>query len=229
MFRIWRHLMNEADGGPATGVQPQAGAPAPKPQAQGAAPTIDDATRRSLVEEAKNSLFAELRRTGALKKSVERAIDGNGTQVQQPPGEQDAARPDPTAFRSFDRAMARAGFADKLSDAQYKRVERAFLEERPHDVEAWTKDYFAGFTAAPQQAPTTNGSPTTLNAARSERPASDQGAPGRTETPMQEINLIDGSATASDVDRIVARHGVHGLKDMLTRQLRNARVRVREG
>ena len=128
------------------------------------------------------------------------------------------------------RAIARLGLSDKLSDAQYRRVERAFLDERPQDIESWTKDYFAGFVpaAAPQSASTTNGSPSTSNAPRNERPASDQGAPGRTEAPMQEINLLDGSATPSDVARIVARHGVHGLKDMLTRQVRNVRVRIRE-
>ena len=93
---------------------PAQGAPDPKP----APATIDVAT---LVKEIRDGVFADLRRTGLLKKSAIRELEGGTAK----PG--DPATPAPaldlSAARAFDRTIGRLGYANNLSERQYARAE----------------------------------------------------------------------------------------------------------
>jgi hypothetical protein len=98
-------------------------------------------------------------------------------------------------LRALDRALSKHGIADKLSDSQYKRLEKQFAEESPDDAGSWVKDYFDGFGVAPQPAATNQAAQPAKPVA--EHPVSNRGAPPPAQVPIDELDLF----TASDSDR----------------------------
>lgn len=217
-----RILMSEADGGDPKSGTPLAGTPPPsEPQAKGGAVVVDEATRKAIIDEARNSIYAEMRRNGVLKKSAVAAMEQTNGKPPEPQGQ--AAAPDPSILRSLDRSLARLGLADSLSETQYKRAEKAFLDERPEDSEAWAKDYFNGFGAAKQQQPPPQqGQAPPKNA----HPASDAGSPARSETPLETQDVLTMSHT--DVARLIERVGIHKYTQMLQAATKGKRVNIRE-
>lgn len=131
-----RILMQEADASPGSG------APAPAPTeapAQGAAPApaIDV---NAIVTQVRDSMFAELRRSGVLGK-------------EKPKAKTSDEPPTPVNYRALDRAVARHPHAQKLNDAAYTRLERAYAAESPEDAGQWLKDYFEGMGVAETSPP----------------------------------------------------------------------------
>ena len=156
----------------------------------------------------------------AINADARRATSGK---QPQPKAKDEGAAPAPafdtTRFRELDRAVARAGMAEKLSGTAYKRMERAFSNENPDEAEAWVTDYFAGFgvgqTPQPQQQ-TQNANPTTP--APQGQPASDRGAPAAAKTPLEEMNVLEMSA--ADRDALIKSKGLKFYQERLTASLR---------
>lgn len=113
-------------------VAPAAGAASVTPQAQGAAPPLDPAIVAAIAASVRDSVFADLRRTGQLKQAKPPAETTN-------PG-QSAAGPDLARLRQLDRAIARTGVGASLKDSIYQRMERDFQAESPPDAEAWVRE-----------------------------------------------------------------------------------------
>ena len=211
-----RILMAPVDSGGASSTPPADAAPPSEPQAQGDA--NDPATALAAAEKrGRDAAFAELRRNGALKKSALAAIEGNTRAPAQ------ASSSDSADLRHLDRAVARTGFGSNLSDAAYKRMERAFAEEKPADSAAWVTEYFEGLGVAK---PTTASTPPVTNAAPlNARPGSDAGAPARSQTPLAEQDVL--SWTETDVNAFVKTKGVHAFKSLMFDQLRANKTRVK--
>lgn len=222
-----RYLMSEADSGSGNG----AAVPPPADtsnvsQAQGDAVTLSRAELDSLISEAaskavasaKDSIYAEARRTftEAAKKSKPTKADE--------PAPQPASAPDPTRLRALDRALAKSGHAERLSEAQYKRIERVYLEESPDDASGWVKDYFDGLGVA--QPATQPAIATAAAPARpvAEHPVSNRGAPPPAQIPIEEIDLV--SASESDRAAYIKAKGPKAYVDRLTKQLKGRPVRV---
>lgn len=189
--------MTEADSGSGNGAAVQSSAETGNvPQAQGDAITIGKSELDALVasaaakavSDAKDSIFAEARRTFT------------GSKKDKAPAPADPATPTQSAdamrMRALDRALSKHGLADRLSDAQYKRVEKLFVEESPDDAATWVKDYFDGFGVAPSQPATTNQAAQPAKPV-AEHPVSNRGAPPPAQVPIDELDLF----TASDSDR----------------------------
>jgi hypothetical protein len=159
--------MNEADASPGSGAASDSSASS-APQASGASANaqppattapdpgmvkaIADAVAGSVGTSVKDTVFAELRRTGVLKGSTPKP-QATTTAAADP-----ASSPNPTidatAGRRLDRALNRLGFAAHLDDRAYQRVERDFAADSPTDPEAWVREYYGsmGVKPTPQQA-----------------------------------------------------------------------------
>jgi hypothetical protein len=170
--------LSQADATATTNVGGPTAQASTEPQAQGAAPAIDlNAFAAQVEERVRNSMFAELRRSGALKESK-----------KAPAPVADAA---PSVdLRSLDRALTRSGLGASLSDAAMQRMERAYQAEAPDDATAWVKDYLGGFGVAP-----TATQPATVSAPapRNLTPASDGGAPPAPRVLPDEPDLLSAS------------------------------------
>lgn len=194
-----RILMNAADetGGSGNGAAPVA-PPASEsvPQAQGDHVTLSKADLDAMiasgaakaVADVKDSIYAEARRTFSESKK------------SKPPAETPSATapspaPDATRLRALDRALAKSGHAERLSETQYKRIERLFAEESPDDASVWVNDYFDGLGVKHQ--PVTQ--PQAAHTAKpvADHPVSNRGAPPPAQVPIDELDLF----TASDSDR----------------------------
>lgn len=169
-----------------------------------------DKLRAEIVEATRNSVYAELRRSGALKKSAVAAMEGRS--VDKPAPAQQAPQVDVSRLRQLDRALGALGLTDKLSDRAYQRAERAFLEESPEDAREWAKDYFSIAAAATQSVPQTN-----TARPQSDSPVTDRGSPAPPRVNLDGIDLL----TASDDDRqaFVRAKGPHAYKALLTKQV----------
>jgi len=231
MFGARGPLLNAVGGGAAGGGAPAAapptatpGAPAAQPQASpGAAPAIDEAALRTAEQRGRDSAFAELRRSGALKKSALAAMDGTATPAT-PQGATQAPA-DPRLLRELDRAIGKSGMTDKLNEQQWKRAERDFLAEKPSDAVAWLKDYFPGIgtPAATTTPPTaaTAGSPAPTN----QHPASGAGgAPARGTIPLDQVNVLQMSP--EDIAHHVARVGPSAFKAQYAAALKGVRIKL---
>lgn len=177
-FYTKRILMNEADGGSGNGAQ--LAAPAPAPTAAPTAPeqppavTIDQV--KGLMTEMlggfKNAVFADLRKSGALKKD-------------ETPQPQPAAAPASTGLTAaevqqmIDRrdAVTRAEVELKLKPETVKRMRAMVEAEKPDDPGAWVSSFVTDMglvratetaTQAPAPAPV---------AVPSAAPVSDKGSP----------------------------------------------------
>lgn len=217
IFLYKRILMNEADSGSGNGAAVPSTPDSPAtPQAQGAAaPATLDALMSALdkrLEERDQKLhdkvFAALRRDGGLsKKPNQPSADAAPVNTQ----------PSVTDFRSLDRALAKSGLADRLSDSAYKRLEKAFAEDSPADAHAWVKDYFDGFGTSPATQPSSQpSSPAKTEQPAAPHPVSNRGAPQAVQTPVEELNLW----SASDADRkaFIAQKGVRAYVQKLQQQ-----------
>lgn len=235
LLRLSRCLMNAADGSPGGGAMPPAtGTPAAAPAAAGApatqaqgAPQIDRATEEALIKRGRDAAYAELRRSGALKKSFVAQQDGQPAR----PTENEPAKPfslDPSQGRRLDRALTRSGHSSTLSDKAYERLEQAFANEQPEDVDGWVKEYFGGFgVAQPAGAapPATAAAATTTPPAPvAATPVTDRGAPASPKLQLEEANLL----TLSDADRkaLLRQKGIRWYTTRLREQLRGVRVKV---
>lgn len=219
-----RTLMSEADSGSGNGAAvPQTSAePADVPQAQGDTVTLSKSDLAALIAEettkavsaVKDSIYAEARRTfaGSKKDSKPKAAE---EQTQ-------AAAPDPTRLRALDRALAKGGFAERLNETQYKRIERQFLEESPDDASHWVSDYFDGFGVAKAQ-PAQNQAAQPATKPSSEHPISNRGAPPPAQVPLEELDLF--TATESDRAAFIKAKGMRAYVTLLNKQAKGRPVR----
>lgn len=211
-----RILMAPVDSGGASPATSIDAATPSEPQAQGDA-TDPAAALAAAEKRGRDAAFAELRRNGALKKSALQALDGTTRAPAQ------AAASESFDLRHLDRAVARTGFGSNLSDAAYRRMERAFADEKPSDSAAWVTDYFEGLGVA--KPATTSTPPVTTAAPLNARPGSDAGAPARSQTPLAEQDVL--SWTETDVNTFVKTKGVHAFKSLMFDQLRANKTRVK--
>ena len=184
-----RIYMTEEDGSPGGGAAPPA--PAPSPAAQ-PAPEGDPLVQiksamndviggfRTELTAFKNSIFADLRKSGALGK------DKPGE--TPPPPTATPAAPAVSATLTMDqvesmleqtRVLERASVENGLTDAQQKRMRLALKAEAPEDVATWAKTYLADMGLAKS---TTTPTPTPPNPAPGIQPStappvSDKGSP----------------------------------------------------
>lgn len=232
-MRIKRIFMAEADAGGSSLIQPApAQAPTSEPQAQGAAqpeakqPAADADT---IAAKVSDTVFAALRKAGVFEKPK--------TQQASPPArKEDVSAPSqPVDFRALDRSLAKLGYAEQLSESQYKRLEKAYAEESPGDASEWVKDYFGSFGVKPAAAPAAQptqpatGSVANQIAAQlaqptNERPVSDRGAPPA-RVPLEEQRLIDMSE--SDRAALRKQKGDVWYRDKFYSELRGKTVSTR--
>lgn len=233
LLRITRILMTAADGSPGGGAPPAPGAPAAgtpaavptTPPAQGATPILDRATEDALVRKGRDAAFAELRRSGALKKSfLQNTGEGDGNGAAATPAT--SAQLDVAQGRRLDRALARHGHASRLNDAAYGRIERALAAETPDDIDGWVQEYFGGMgVAQPGAAPPAASMPNQPTAPPAGPPVTARGAPGPSQAPLEQMDILK----MSDSDRraLIAQKGLRFYTDRLRAQLRGVRVEVR--
>jgi len=222
LLNFSRILLNAADGSPGGG-SPSGPTTPPTPQAQAASPsfvTKDDL--KSFAEEMRNGLFADLRRAGALGKDSKPKRGDEAPASEQPPVTQ--AGPDPMKLRELDRAVARLGGAAKLSDAAYKRMERAFVEEGPGDAATWAKEYLGDFGIAPQTAGATTPSQTTTHDPNRQPVSNAGGVPGSA-IPLEERSLIGMSE--SDVNHLIKTKGLQWYARRYTQDMRGRRILIK--
>lgn len=201
---IKRFLMNEEGASPGNGTAP-APAPAAEPQAQGAAPVVD---ANAIAQQVRDSIFAELRRNGALKEKSK--------------GKEEPAPPAPAAdLRRLDRAARTNAHAQRLNDAAYQRLERAFAEENPPDAGAWLQDYFDGMGVAQQAAPAV--ATTTTTQQRSASPVSDGGTPPA-RLPLEEQQIV--GMPKEDLLHLIKMKGAPWVRSKIIEQTRNGIVKL---
>lgn len=169
-----RIYMNEADGSPGNGAPVAPPAPA-EPQAQ-AAPVPDlsqlvsqivaqvSTTVDEKLTAQENKIFANLRKSGALGKDKP-ADDKPAPQPAAAPASPGLSPADVKVMIERTRAVDRAVFEHKLTDAQTKRMTAAMEAEAPPDAVAWAKSYLADMglvrstEVAPSPAPVPNAAP----------------------------------------------------------------------
>lgn len=206
-----------APGASGTTTLPQAsgGAPAAAPQ-----PVDIQSIVQQASQQARDSMFAALRKAGVLKEGRE--------EPSKPTRGEPSASPSPDdkrlKLRAFDRAFSGSGA--KLSDRAIERMERDFLAEDPADVAGWVKSYIedfggagggnrAGASSTPAGNATTNQTPAAGAEARplvTNTPAPAGLPPGDIRDPY--------SLTEDDVQRLIRQHGMHGAGTKLLEAMR---------
>lgn len=221
-----RILLNEVGSSPGSGAAPPANstpAPAPAPAPSPAQPQqLSAEATKAIADQVRDGVFAELRRSGVLtEKKAQTKAPENGTSPNAPPAM------DPSKLRALDRAVARAGHADRISSAAYERLERAFVAEAPEDTEAWVKEYFSAFTgpAQPAQSQPTTAPTGTPPAPTNQRPDSDRGGTPPPKVPAEEADLVK----MSDADRaaIIKEKGLSWYRTQLAKQLKGRPITFR--
>jgi len=221
---------------------PAAGTPAAAPAAaitppptpaQGPAP-VDVA---QLARAVSDSVFAELRRAGVVKKAAAPAATDT-------PAATPAAQPtqDVGKLRALDRALMSTGLASRLvDDDAYRRIERDFMAESPDDARDWATRYFAGFgvvtPAAPAATPAAAAAAASPNAAQpasspaptpqptNVRPASDAGGPPPPRQHLEDVDLV--SASVADREALLKSKGLKWYTDTLHNQMRDRKIKLR--
>lgn len=221
--RLTRILMTAVEASPGSGAPPAAAPSSPgsaptQAPASGAAPAIDSATEEALIKRGRDAAYAELRRSGALKRSAIEAIEGP---PKQTPASGQAPAADLSTLRRLDRALTRGG-RTIANDRAYDRMEKAFVAEAPQDADAWLKEYFEGF-GTPSAAPAAT-APTTT-APRTALPTSNAGAP-HVETPAV-ADLDFASLTPQDVNRLIKEKGLHWYNTNLRTWMKGRAIRFR--
>lgn len=209
MFQLTRILMSAIDAGGGLGGSPLAPAPAQptEPPAQPAAAQLDDATRKAIVAEARDSFFAEARRSGLLPsndKSTRTRSRETTTETTSIPAI------DPVAAISLVGALARAGHTP-ASDRAFKRIARAFGEDAPTDVDVWVREYFDDIGVAQKPAPTNAPAQPVAPQApatqptRNDLPVTQRPPPPAAQIPLEDQRILDMSP--ADRDELVRRKG----------------------
>lgn len=172
------------------------------------------------VADAKDSIFAEARRTFTATNKSKPGKSDDGTSGAPAALTSTEER---TYLRGLDRTIAQLGI--KPNTAQYARAERDLLNDRPDNVDGWAKDYFEGWGAgtqtqptAPVVVPTQAQPPKPTN----ERPASDRGSPPPSQVPLVEQDLV--SMSESDRRALIKEKGNGWYVKQLQQQLKGRRV-----
>lgn len=173
----------------------------------------------------RDALNADARRAAAPRTTTTNAATttSSGTPSATPP----APAVDVTRMRALDRAIARTGHAP--SEAAYQRMERAFADESPSDVDGWVRDYYAGLgvartTAAPaaSTAPSTTAhAPTTV--ATPANPPVSASAPTAPSVPLEQQNVLQMSQ--SDRDALRRQLGPAKYAERLMQDARGVTIR----
>jgi len=198
MHQLKRILMSAVDSGGSGGGNPAPDPAAPAtpptnvPQAQGAAISMTQEQLTALVanaatkavNDAKDSIFAEARRTFTAAKPTGKPASSSPAAPQEPVAM--SATEERMLLRSFDRGVSQLGFTPTAQ--QYQRAERDLLADRPEQVDVWLKDYFAGYAAAAapaQPAAVPNVTPAQPPAPPVGQPASNRGTPPAPNTSLE--------------------------------------------
>lgn len=178
-----------------------------------ARPAIDPAVLAEVARTVRDSVFADLRRSGQLK--------ANPKAASAAPEETPAAAPslDLGKLRSLDRALTRSGLGQRLSDRQMQRAEEAFLRESPDDAAAWVAEYFDGMSPGATAAPTPAPQPSNAT------PVSNGGAPQTPRVPVEEQDLI--SMSKSDIDHLRKTKGDRWVTETFKKQMQGRRISLR--
>jgi hypothetical protein len=230
-LRFKRILMNEVDAGSGNGAAPAPTASVEPSQAQGDAITLSKTDLAALVAtaaekavaSAKDSLFAEARRTFTGKQTKTKTDDAP-TQTNAP------TQIDPFKMRRLDFAMTKTGIAADLTPTQYERAHRDYAAEAPDDAESWIKDYFHGHgkfappvtqaTAATVTQPVTS---TTSQPAKP--PVSDRGTPPVSAVPLEEQDIY--AMSPGDRDALRRQKGDKWFTDRILDQSKRHTVKLR--
>jgi hypothetical protein len=210
-LRTSRILMNAADASTNSGSGAPA-APAPNEAPASVAPAaLDEATRKAIVDETRNSIFAELRRNGAL----------NEKKTKTAPA--DPAQPSSVNLRSLDRAIARAGRTP--DESAYRRMERAFTEEAPDNPDSWLADYFSGLGIPNASTPAANTATTTTTTPRSATPVSDGGSPPVPRVPLEQARIM--SLSVADREHLIKQKGAAWYRATIAEQEKDTLIRIK--
>lgn len=211
-----RILMAEADAatGAAAPVVVEASTAA-EPQAQ-AAPPSPSVDVDAITMKVSDAVFAALRKSGAFDKSPK-------TKTDAPAQAAPSASEERTLLRGLDRAIAQLGFEPNA--AQYARVERDLLADKPTDVTAYVKDYFPAPKASTPAAPAAVQAPAAKAAVPlNDKPASDRGSPAST-VPLIERDLV--TMSESDRNALIKEKGHGWYVKQLAAQLKGRPISLR--
>jgi hypothetical protein len=213
---ITRHrLQQEADSSPGGGA-----APAPT-TAQGTA--LDGDTLRALTGEIRNAVFAELRRSGALREPASAEKPAPKPSRAEPAGDVEerlaAIQADSVRMRAYDRACASLGLDDDQSamlESLYRSANIAPEAAREWLGSAVSKLKLAGRTAATPIPNTPTGSPS--------RSVSDAGAPAQPLAATEDTSAL--LMSPADRAAFIKQHGMAAFKAKVQRDAKNTRVGI---
>lgn len=227
LFNLKRIFMTAADnaggssptpGQPAPGNGQPAPAPAPAAPAQGAAPQTP-VDVNAIATAVHDKVFAALRQAGVLGGKPPKA---NTPAAPDAPAAASTAVPE-IDLRSLDRVLGRSGHAQRLNEAQYRRIEAAYRAEAPGDTEQWVKEYFEGWGHAPNSSSAPAGG-TTAAAPRSGPPVSDGGSPPAPQAPLEERDIM--SLSPEDRAHLQKTKGARWYREQLVKQTKGKSIRV---
>lgn len=240
LTRFSRILMNEADASPGNG----APAAPTTPTAPAAAPTapldVDSLITRlsGVVDEKlaaqKNAIFADLRKSGALKQDKPVEVPTAQPTPSAPVAAQAGlSAADLDARFELERVIASREGKYGLSEAQARRLRSTLLGVSRESLAAEADSYLADMGLV--KAPTAPAAP----AAPAQAPAqakpniSDRGAAAPTDTRDSEgvLNSRPLEMTAHDVDALILKHGeqkgLQMFQDRVNAALRSVKIRPR--
>lgn len=210
LSKLYRLLAPEGDspgGGAPPAAQPAPAAPAPAATpAQGNAPTFDSAAlAREVAASVRDSVFAELRKSGALKK--EPAAPPPDKEHPTPP----AGAVDVEALIERRESLALALGRYDIPDTAIDRARKSFKAENPTDVGTWVAAFATDMgwrqrNSTAQPAPA--GPPATPTPTIPVGPPVTGGGPPppsnpvRTDTPIHKLSIPDREALRRQVGDI---------------------------
>lgn len=229
-LRMLRNQEGASPGGGAPPVPPaQPATPPTPPQAQGG--VIPNAELVSVLKEFRDGIFADLRKAGAFGKQGK----DPETPVPKPPEgstpSTGLSRDDVSKMLARRDALHGAMSGVTMPDGARRRMLSAFEAENPDDPTAWVNTYVADFgfqrsgsaaaAGAGTQPPPAGAAPGTVQPP----PISDKGPPQGHREFEQITNPSE--LTASDIERLQAKHGEDKandmIRDMARRYLRDKR------
>ncbi len=208
LTKLYRLLAPE-DASPGGGSPPPPASPAPAPAAtpaQGPAPTFDTAAlAREVAASVRDSVFAELRKSGALKKDTAAAPAPDKDTPPAPAGAHDVE-----ALIERHQSLGLALGKYDIPETALARARQSFKADSPTDVGAWVTTFATDMgwkqrSSAAQPAPgiaaasppvTPSGPPVTGGGAP---PASD---PVRSDTPIHKRSIPDREALRREIGDI---------------------------
>lgn len=183
-----------------------------EPQAQGAASAAVDTA--SIAQQVRDSLFAELRRSGVLK----------GPSKPTAPAPESSGAAPAIDLRPLDRALMRSGQGAKLTDQAIQRMERAFQSEAPSNADEWVGEYLGGFGVT--NTPTVS-QPQIKSAVAppSGPPVSDAGGLPVSRSPVEQQDLVHMSE--SDRAHVISTKGISWYVTTLNAQLKGRKIQMK--